>query len=672
MNNFWLPDGLGKYVYFASLETGTEIEKQLASDVGKLLKFKNEYAKNGTNDFSVKINSALAFLQQIATSEKTKEINAINNYISKLQEKLKNKNIPEKIKEKIQKQIHYLKKIDVQQYNNLDFIQDINIIKKDLTSYKRRLAEINTINTKNSKTINVSNRFEFRAQKQLENFLISISEQSDSSTSIKTLRDRATYNAFQQQMKNINLGLPSNVQTQLYSLIYLDFNNWLENQNQKYTSAKQNKHKKFLKIEEWVSDYFNSENTHLLNLMNNSFTNLYGQQTELLNIIDNLNNVMGINYIDSTTAKDLQIKLENNPNQLTFSFKDKKYSRRQLENLLKTYEANINKNDEERFTFNFHTASSHGNFYEMLLTLINKAANVKGNVGADLIMPLGSFTFSENEQKEQQLLYNLSYDIGEILTEDFNNQTTITLENFNNNVEKQKDLSNRIQNRLDWTIAELDNLTEQSSNNFFITHESLKLYKSVEAEVEDSEFHGREMNILSALTKLYAAPGLSNAMIDSDMLITYLINISDATITHGNNLQPLETYLSLFAGLLMFDDISEIASHAIQQIATNIPQQTSLEQLHVYNINGIYFPISIVLDNLINQINSTVSKQLTIDKDKTAIANIHFSVPENPDISTKESWNQTAENTIQNTKIQIAFFSGFTNFIQDLFSNSLK
>ena len=72
--------------------------------------------------------------------------------------------------------------------------------------------------------------------------------------------------------------------------------------------------------------------------------------------------------------------------------------------------------------------------------------------------------------------------------------------------------------------------------DFFITHDSLKLYKSTETGTQKVKgFHGRSMNILSALSKLYASPELSAAMINSDMLITYLINIDPSTVTYGAN-----------------------------------------------------------------------------------------------------------------------------------------
>ena len=92
-------------------------------------------------------------------------------------------------------------------------------------------------------------------------------------------------------------------------------------------------------------------------------------------------------------------------------------------------------------------------------------------------------------------------------------------------------------------IKESINKTEQSLNtgleglqDFFITHDSLKLYRSAETGTQKVKgFHGRSMNILSALSKLYASPELAAAMINSNMLITYLINIDPSTVTNGAN-----------------------------------------------------------------------------------------------------------------------------------------
>jgi len=106
------------------------------------------------------------------------------------------------------------------------------------------------------------------------------------------------------------------------------------------------------------------------------------------------------------------------------------------------------------------------------------------------------------------------------------------------------------------------------------------------------------MKILSSLAKLYASDKLSSNMINSSDLIIYLLNVHQDTLAGESNLEPLETYLSLFAGLLMFDDIKEIVDVASDDIINNLNLST-INQLHVYNLGGIYYPVSVILYNLI-------------------------------------------------------------------------
>ena len=156
------------------------------------------------------------------------------------------------------------------------------------------------------------------------------------------------------------------------------------------------------------------------------------------------------------------------------------------------------------------------------------------------------------------------------------------------------------------------------------------------------------MSALSAMTKLYASSTLSSAMIDPKMMMLYLINIDDVTL--AVNKRPLETYLSLFAGLLMYDDISEIATYGIKQIQSNVDTSTTVECIHVYNIGGIYFPISVILNDLISQMNQIVSN-LEIDNSRTVTAEIIGPTPTPPKKSTPDSWVTLANETIQATKI---------------------
>ena len=54
---------------------------------------------------------------------------------------------------------------------------------------------------------------------------------------------------------------------------------------------------------------------------------------------------------------------------------------------------------------------------------------------------------------------------------------------------------------------------------------------------------------------------------------------------------PLENYFSIFAGLLMFDDVKNMALEAAKIAQEN----THIHQIHLYNLNGIYVPASMIL-----------------------------------------------------------------------------
>ena len=168
------------------------------------------------------------------------------------------------------------------------------------------------------------------------------------------------------------------------------------------------------------------------------------------------------------------------------------------------------------------------------------------------------------------------------------------------------------------------------------------------------------MNALSALTKLYASPILANNMVDPKLLMTYLLNISDVTL--AANQAPLETYLSIFAGLLMFDDIKSLAETGTKEIISNI-NVASVECLHLYNIDGVFLPISVILNNLINQMDSVANDLASLNNTGTATVKIEGPTPMAPEKSTPNAWNDLANETLGGTTIQIHFLAGFSNYI---------
>ena len=75
---------------------------------------------------------------------------------------------------------------------------------------------------------------------------------------------------------------------------------------------------------------------------------------------------------------------------------------------------------------------------------------------------------------------------------------------------------------------------------------------------------------------------------------------------HGRTQTALQNYLSIYAGMMMFDDVENMAKEAINQVQS-LTTSGSVETLHIYNINGIMAPASTVLTRMYDALSGTKS-----------------------------------------------------------------
>lgn len=660
--------GLGQYVYFNTLfQTNPPFGAEAAGYVSFNGTTSSDPINDENHDFTLAINAATSMLKRIAATEAAKEQAAIQNFISLIDKKLSDKSLPKQIKSTLSELKQKITSLDVDAANGaeLKLIQQISIMKSGLENYKRRLTEINEVNisdTKNVETPRVKNRYEYRIQKNIEDYFKHLGNKQ--SKSVTRARDLQLHDFLSNLISKNLPDLPGNLKMSIEAALYADFSLWIEN-NTDTTYPKIDPNNLLDYLEQYLNPYDDKQlrgRTTLLNMIEQN-------NNELYSVANEMNKSLGIEYIDEKTYKKAKQQLEKSKtsNQATFQIDNLTLTRRQLVDMINTYERNINTDLDKRFTFQFNSklGSSHGNFYESILAALSNAINVKANAGADLIVPIGTAILSEKPTNQDNELTKLAQSIEGIISDDFNKTKDVTLENFQQLIEDQRTMSNKIKESIDKTQQSL-NTGLEGLQDFFITHDSLKLYRSAETGTQKVKgFHGRSMNILSALSKLYASPELAAAMINSNMLITYLINIDPSTVTNGANRQPLETYLSLFAGMLMFDDIVSMVEDATLNIV--VPSYSSVKQLHVYNLGGTYFPLSVVLNNIISQVES-VSINLAFDPHTTAVAKIHAPTPSIPKEKGPAAWGAVASSTISGTKVQIHFLTGFLNYVSQLFN----
>jgi hypothetical protein len=109
-------------------------------------------------------------------------------------------------------------------------------------------------------------------------------------------------------------------------------------------------------------------------------------------------------------------------------------------------------------------------------------------------------------------------------------------------------------------LKQLDQAIDlEEGKKIFIYHESLKLYVRAEKH-KASKFEGRELNILTALDMLYSMNDFGGLFLpNQEIFYNLVLNLSD--LAAGKEMRgEVEDYLSIFAGMLMFDDLGVMAN----------------------------------------------------------------------------------------------------------------
>lgn len=166
------------------------------------------------------------------------------------------------------------------------------------------------------------------------------------------------------------------------------------------------------------------------------------------------------------------------------------------------------------------------------------------------------------------------------------------------------------------------------------------------------------------ITLMAQLGGISD--IDSNWLINAAINTASGLIAQDMK-DPLEKLLSSLAGALMFDDAALILDEINQQAVTEAAQ-VSISQIHLYNLQGFYFPLSYVLQETYNGL---IKVQGAIESNykgnKITIKNNYQTKNfENEKISAS-TWEREGQKALSDTGIKMTFMAGFLDILNNLF-----
>lgn len=658
--NFEMSD---RFTYFLSLNNEEILSKN--SEIPRKRKIAlyeastaaaQEVASSLTVD-SITMDSALNFLKQVAESERKKELQIFKQYKDSLKKKF-----PQK---------RFAKIFKVLESTNLDnpnldsfyeaLTSAINLIRQESNEYLNRLKRLKSHNYKQMNELQ-QDTYLFRAQgdiQALNNSLIGMATQSQQDSSFAAKLRRTIMDHYVIPHNIIEAVSCGEDYVAILDLITLDIERKLQEVLDK--EGKKDFTEITDKIEEVVDNYANAvgkDQTRFQKVMSEN-----GEELE--DILQATKSILGI----STIKGEENIKKRNRQvgqRISRLSEEQSLYKRMSKDPALKKIQEEL-----KHVTITSASSTSHGNLFEVIELLIQKGFKVSGNAATDIIS-IGSISFDILLPNIQNLISDYTKRTTNYFSQNAKQHRKDRLHERDTEIKEMNEAIRNAETQLNDTLKNLDANIE----NIFIYHESLKLYKGMEIGQSDA-FHGRSMQLLGYLEELYSLNGIEDLILpDKNALIFLSQNLSKLAVG-GDFKEPLEKYLSIFAGLIMFDDISNIALDSAQMLKNE--QNGPIKNIHLYNLNGVYVPGSMILsytyENMKNIQNMAQSgrganaKIYTSGID-TAIKKFEDEHPAPFGHIKGESyssyWPQIGEAAVSGTTIRVAFLSSFNAFLNKL------
>ena len=630
-----------KYTYFRGSDLYASAQTDIVNQLTKANATINDYKS---------IENALTFLDKVAKNEQQKELDSITNFIETQKNEL-SQYIPNFDKSELKKKLDNPNATieNIEQFYN-EFIIALNSARRGIEETKNRISTIqrNINNTARNFSHYQGDDYRFKLTNDIPSFIKRLTGQyrkgdihdNDVSAKLQTIAI--------QVMNQMNLAekISSGEDfVAIGSIILTD----LEQQAQQYLDQYMKRiGKDGATFEDLSNEIFEEiKNTYLQGIKsNNPYTKI---QQMLLDSLDNIeDSILNTPLANTKTILNLKPKLQQLQNISGKTTEKNKILEGEL-NKLRGLIKNNNKLNESLYSITFTQGSSrgaHGDINELIESMLT-GTKVRANVATDLI----TYTFKYDIQRNKELDTSMM-------------EMAERLSSIADYLSKQKDADTReltptlnaVNKSLRDTVNELDKKMQgiNPDEKLYITHETLKL--STRAE-RGFEFHGRSMSIFSYISYLCSAnvEGINIGDEQNLQFIAYnLIHGAAADEMVG----PLEKYFAMFAGLLMFDDIQNMALEATQDLSS-IDNNKHVLQIHLYNLNGLYIPASMILYHVRDELNNIATLATS---NLGAQAHISF----NADSSPNKDYRVRAA-AAKKTKVNITFLGGFTNLINSLF-----
>lgn len=245
-----------------------------------------------------------------------------------------------------------------------------------------------------------------------------------------------------------------------------------------------------------------------------------------------------------------------------------------------------------------------------------------------------------------------------------------TAEEFTENALNMLDSLEEIEKAYSEAATELgisiEDLREITSS--FIIHGNVKSYDTIGAKSDAFSGGSIGKNIkeqLANFANLVKMSGYGYTDYDQNWLLSAIINTGAGLIGQDNK-EGLEKYLSAFAGMLLFDDAYLMVSKGTQQLINSVGG-TTVDNIHLYSLQGVVVPCSFVLYETYNSLSDQLSGIGGNPEDYHGIkTTIHARGAVGKRFSKPEDWVAEREAAISAADIQIQFMGKFLGFLDNL------
>ena len=698
---YGIPDSLGPYTYFNSLNvSGTDNVSMAKKRLYEQAVHEMNAGLNQLNDIE-KIKSATDFICKVASSERDKEIAAVKQYCQNI-----GKDIPG-----LQSLLNITP--DEIYKNPLDFYTRlttaINTIRLGTEEYKRILTKIKNnisdVNNKGEKNRTFYNYlYDDYRYKLVEDITVFMSHLSNNKSWIKEqLRKDFKENTFNTKIEAMTIRIleSQNIGQRIVSgedfaaiaaSVLVDLEKLLQQELDKETN---NKSTTINDVSDALLDEV--EKKYMTQLRSNEQTPVQKALIDIggidfQRITTNAKELLGI-----STPPQLQEEQKKLVNQLQRIDKQEEKATNEIKNKLQQKRTKLLNKSLHLIDFSISGSqyTKHGSINELILSMFG--SNVNKNVATDVITYTISWDHNINTSELDTLVRSIGNEFGQILTI----ATSEKNANKTNLISSINTMQNNVDDLIQKAESQLNNIEgfDPEKNNVFIFHESLKLYSTAETgRGLHAGFGGRNMNILSYIDYLSSASsvGVENN-IDRDTLAFFARNMINGAVAEQHK-KPLEAYLAIYAGMIMFDDVIAMAREAVTSLQNNSNNTVGgkIKQVHLYNLNGIYVPASMILTYLSDSLNTAnqeiIAEMMTVsikttdiskgfqgkksskyseikNKNKKIYDSFNTALADGSDRLTEADWDAVSSLAVNNTKVQITFLASFEAFINSLFGS---